>query len=348
MARLLMIIKKCWHVIALMAPGLPGGRFQAFRYLVTCFNDGIIEKLDGLSSELGKTRQQTFCKVGGVRGFIIYAFDYNRRSGGNYSLYRLCHDLNMRGIPAYVFGTNFTAVDLCAPVVSVWRARRLSRHGFVVVYPEVIHGNPLHAKQVVRWVMNRPGVLGGDRVYDGHEHVITYSDMFTNSIRNHVEGKLYLPTIDETIFFDDGRPVSQRTLECYYTGKAGYKPGFVNSENLFKITRTYPARAELGKLFRASRTLYSFDNTTILVHEALMCGCRVVLIPDGTQTRETLARNELGMTGVYWFGDVLPSDEEPHELAKRVHMYYEQVKRDYQKQLDRLVKSMLGESQNPS
>ena len=109
-----------------------------------------------------------------------------------------------------------------------------------------------------------------------------------------------MPTIDEKLFYCDDWDLSKRSLECFYVGKSQWKEGVIDRSRAFEITRETPPKKELGKLFRASRVLYCFDNSTILAYEAILCGCPVVVIPDGTQTRENYESLELGMDGIAW------------------------------------------------
>ena len=48
----------------------------------------------------------------------------------------------------------------------------------IVVYPEVVCGNPLGAKRVVRWLLNEPGVIGGDGVFEEQDLILAYSKNF--------------------------------------------------------------------------------------------------------------------------------------------------------------------------
>ena len=274
-----------------------------------------------------------------TRGYVIWGETYSRNSAGLYCLHRLCNDLNERGICAVLAGDPYPpAENLVAPVVTRHQARQLVKHGFIAVYPEIVRGNPFHAKHVVRWCLNRPGLLGGDRVYAATEKVFSYARAFVPYIQSPLCGKLYLPTIDEDLFFDNGVPAAQRALVCYYTGKTGYKPGFVNPNTAFEITRTRPSRTELGKLFRLTRLLYSFDCTTILIQEALLCGCHVVLIPDGTQSKEDFTNSEFGDAGISWYGE--PESTET-DTAKLTRQRLDEIRRNYSEDLTRFIELTL-------
>lgn len=277
-----------------------------------------------------------------TNGYVIWCETYSRRSAGNYCLHRLCHDLNQRGICAVMAGDPYPPAEgLVAPVVIRRQAKRLVRRGFVAVYPEIVCGNPLKAPRVVRWCLNKPGVLGGDKTYAATEKVFTYADAFRFAIQSPVIGKLYLPTIDETLFFDNGVPSECRALTCYYTGKSGYRPGFINPNETLEITRTYPKREELGKIFRQTRTLYSFDCTTILVQEALLCGCRVVLIPDGSQSRNDIQNSEFGAAGIRWFGD---ADTPEADIAARTRQRLNDIRANYERDLTHFIELTLPDA----
>jgi len=233
-------------------------------------------------------------------GFIIAAASYVSNSAGHYCLFKLCEALRRRGFPAFVTIATRGADHIDAPVISEAYARQLCERGFAAIYPETIPGNQLHARTVIRWVLNRPGLLGGDEVYDDEELVFCYSEAFKPYVKNRVAGMLHMPTIDTGIFHSSDWDLGKRSLECFYVGKSKWKDGVCDRHSAFEITRKSPPKRDLGKILRASRVLYCFDNSTILTYEALLCGCPVIVVPDGTQTREDYDRLELGRDGISW------------------------------------------------
>jgi hypothetical protein len=207
-------------------------------------------------------------------------------------------------------------------------AEALCKAGCAAIYSETVSGNPLRAQRVVRWVLNSPGLLGGDRVYDEAEIVFLYSEVFRSYVQNVVRGVLYRPAIDRALFHCDDVDESARQLTCFYIGKSRWRDGVIDRDTAFEITREEPARSELGKLLRHTRLLYCFDNSTMLIYEALLCGCAVVVVPDGTHTRSDYERLELGAQGIGWWPETetqIKSD--PRQLEARLaelEVQYEQ------------------------
>ncbi len=267
-------------------------------------------------------------------GYVIYSGSYVGNSAGVQCLHRLCGELNARGYPAFVAGGTVAAPHLNAPMIELETAHSLCADGFCAIYPETVSGNLFGAAKVVRWVLNRPALLGGDREYADGEAVFTYSDVYSPYISNLIAGKLYMPTIDEGLFFCEENDLTARSLECFYVGKSQWRDGIINSSDTIEITRENPHRSELGKLFRAAKVLYCFDNSTILIYEALFCGCPVVVIPDGTHTQADFARLELGTSGISWGVD--------EQVSKRVDLTelksrYDIVKRQFLDQLTSMI-----------
>jgi hypothetical protein len=269
-------------------------------------------------------------------GYVILTSSYVPNSAGIACLYRLCDALNRLGYASYMTGGRVTASHLAAPLVHLDVAKALCARGYTALYPETIRGNPLEASTVVRWVLNRPGWLGGDEVYADSEHVYCYTDVYRPYIRNPVQGKLYLPSIDDSVFHCDDADLAKRTLECFYVGKSRWQNGIVERDRLLEITRDFPHKAQLGKLFRAARVLYCFDNSTIMTYEALLCGCPVVIIPDGTQTKADYERSELGLDGIAWGYD--EKQPGPVDVAA-LRTKYDDIKRQFHVQLLDMVRA---------
>ena len=76
-------------------------------------------------------------------------------------------------------------------------------------------GNPWGAPQVVRWVLNVPGLLGGDRSYASDELLFAYHERFYPGVP-----LLYLPWFDP-IYVDRREP---RAGAVSYIGKSNSGP----------------------------------------------------------------------------------------------------------------------------
>ena len=270
-------------------------------------------------------------------GYCIWAPDFVKSSAGIRALYILCDQLNSMGYDSHVVFSSKTPANLSAPLMSLKKASSLAKSGKkIVVYPETVPGNPLDAKYVVRWVLNIPGLLGGTRIYNPNEKVFYYSEVFKPYICNKTEGKLYLPTVEEDIFHNNDVKASERNLTVFYVGKSTFKPGYFEKNKALEITRTFPEKSSLGPIFRQASVFYCFDNSSIICYEAAMCGCPTIIIPDGTQTREDYEKLELGMNGIAWGPEELPSAV---ESIKNLKPKYDQIKANFGNEIEYCVKS---------
>lgn len=224
---------------------------------------------------------------------IPYLFaipDYSRISAGIRITHRLIHLLNTRGFEAYS-NTPVINLEWNEKYANDKMQRELAYHG-IVLYPEIVDGNPLHARRVVRYVCNVPGYLGGETTYHPNE-VVFYYNQFLRKYAPSDDRLLEIPSI-ETDLFNNREPLP-REKGCFYFGKAsnyGLKP-IPETQGLVEITREnngWPkTRKELAELLRRSKIFYCYDNFTALLDEARLCGCPTVMVyprPDGLQ--ETL------------------------------------------------------------
>ncbi|HEY6633330.1 MAG TPA: hypothetical protein VIZ90_17910 [Rhizobiaceae bacterium] len=215
-----------------------------------------------------------------VETFLIWAPGYTHRSSGVRALYRLCHHLNSCGYPSAMIAEgeanpeNWNAPLWSGPV-----------DDSIVVYPEVVTGNPLGARRVVRWVLNDPGLLGGDKTYADDEMVFVYDpaklEIASQAVRAPLDNRRVLWTglIDPTRIYPD--PAVPRTLDCSFTHK-GRKlaerfplPDGVDAVPLETIT---PDMAALGDVLRRTRTLYSYDHYSNVLREAHISGCDIRVV----------------------------------------------------------------------
>jgi len=187
--------------------------------------------------------------------YFIYAPIWHHKSSGLKVLYNLQKLLIQRGYDCiyYSFG------GACLGEISDddW-----------VIYPEIVKGNPLNAKNVIRYVLYTPGVNGGDVVYDSSELVITHDHKWYMNVP-----ELFVPHID-ALFVDLNLP---KKHNCIWRYKGNYKPWFQLSG--IEITLDYPKTTkELVKLLQECDILYTYDEHTTLAEEARACGAKVKII----------------------------------------------------------------------
>jgi O-antigen biosynthesis protein len=210
-----------------------------------------------------------------VRPYLVWSFDYYPDSAGQKTMHRLCHELNRAGQTAFVAYEKRNP-DWKTP----FRSRRWMSGDWIAVYPEIVKGNPWKAPRVVRYVLNNPGKLGGDTTYAPSEIVYVFHELF-NDPGVPPERIMFLPTIELDIYTDRHEP---REGALYYVGK-GQK-----TRDLDAVELTNDMKRDghnLADLLNRATVLYTFDNVTAMTIIARLCGCPVVLIPDGTYIRET-------------------------------------------------------------
>lgn len=245
------------------------------------------------------------------RKYLIWSFDYYDDSAGQKTMHRLCHELNLAGQQAFVgFPRRNPAWD------TPYRNRPF-RGDWIAVYPEIVRGNPWRAPRVVRYVLNHPGKLGGDRTYPSSEIVYCFSEMF-NDIGLPPDRIMFLPTIELDIYSDRRLP---RSGSVFYVGKGRQTreiPGALEITNDLKRDR-----ALLAETLNRAEVLYTFDTASAMVEIARLCGCPVVVIPDGEVTREEYDR-WVGWEGIGW--DEVPPPFDSDAVRARYAGLYDQFR----------------------
>lgn len=213
--------------------------------------------------------------------FLISGFPYTHRSSGIRALYRLCHHLNVSGYPTAVIAEP-------GETLPGWNCFLFDGDvsGRVVIYPEVVAGNPLQADKVVRWVLNTPGLLGGDPTYDDSELVFVYDLQRLPEVNLAVsesigpERELWMGLIDPAVIYRD--PHTTRDIDCSFTYKGADLARTIplpDSGEIHPLESLTTDLSSLGQVLRRTRTLYSYDHYSNLLREAVISGCEV-RVPD--------------------------------------------------------------------
>ena len=248
--------------------------------------------------------------------FYIVTPRWTRTSAGIRSLHILCHWLNMTGQSAFLlvypaWDGLLVNPDLQTPVLT----DAIIRHHFdlglppIVLYPEVIAGNPFDAPVRARWIGNYPGLLGGTTTFDADELCFAHSEHLARTIG--VPNVLNIPVLDTAVYRPT--PVAKRSGTCFYAAKfqkVHNQTVFGLPDGCIEITREGPGTLsppEIADLFRRSELFYCFEDSA-LMNEAALCGCPVVMVKNAYFTWP-VAIDEAGWDGYAWGDD-------PNEIAR--------------------------------
>ena len=205
--------------------------------------------------------------------YLVWAPSWAHISSGVRALHLLCHALNEAGEKAYILPTepDFEVnPQLNTPLVSEISTgllgSRSSGLDYVVVYPDIVRGNPLDLGKVVRYLLAPAGAYGGDASFPTTDKVYGY----TRDIHDKV---LCVPTFDPGVFYPP-TPEEQRVGAVFYS----HKYDRIHKHPLLGITdgakRVEGTPGEVAGMLRKAEVCYVYERSEISVL-ARMCGCRV-------------------------------------------------------------------------
>ena len=163
----------------------------------------------------------------------------------------------------------------------------LSR-GAWIVYPEIVSGNPAGAKNVIRYALNVPGFLGGDKTYDSSEILFAYSSHISKYMGNCP--LLATPYINLDICKDYKLP---RKGSCFFIGKGRNIQRRPELEEI-EISGQYSTQ-KIYDLFNRCEVFYTYDDMSAISDEARLCGCPVVILNEFSDKFDLLRENKYGM-----------------------------------------------------
>ncbi len=244
-----------------------------------------------------------------TRKFIVYAPSYDEKSGGAIALHKLCHVLNQIGEQAFLyplipsFELNFSNIEevglfirnmydianpatyrinpeLPSPVIAA-HPRFKAGDDFVVVYPEIVFGNPLGARNVVRWFLHNPGFHSGKVFYGPGELYFRFGSYFGDFKYPGSTTAAPFLRITHTPFElyhlrpeDDRKP---RSGVAYCLRKGRHRP--IAPELREAILIDDKTHAEVAQIFKSAKTFVSYDTHTLYSRLAAIAGCDSIVVP---------------------------------------------------------------------
>lgn len=245
------------------------------------------------------------------QNFIIYTFPWLETSGGVIFMHHLAHELNRMGERAYLWqatpiykqGIRSRLQRWLRPApmttnplldTPVARPADLTANS-IVIYPELVPGNPLKSQHVVRWLLYKPGLR--------HPYSFGADEMFFRagamSDLPEVTGgapDLYLWKINQA-YRNENRP--DRKGVCYLVRKGEGKPRISETETADAIQVDGMSHEQMNDVFNRCDTFYSYDEATMYSQFAAICGCTSIVVPGMFGSREAWAAQHVkGRYGV--------------------------------------------------
>ncbi len=270
--------------------------------------------------------------------YLIAAPDYRESSLGIQVLHRLCHLINERGGSAWMVGCTVND-EWNAPALTEEAYSKITSTGkpWIAVYPEVTTGNPFSAPVVVRYMLNREGVIMGNGIEAGQEDLFFWyrTEFADKEINAHL---LCVEFADLSLFKDD-IPIKDKDF-LYLNRIPEHAVNFsLLPENvtLLSMSNPLPLR-ELAKLLKRGRVLYTFESSGTCVL-ANLCGCPVVALR--APGYEQYALNEqtfkdIGDAG-FGYSDSLEELARIRETLPRVREHLLAERRLHEVQLDNFL-----------
>jgi len=230
------------------------------------------------------------------RSFIVLVPAFRTHSAGIRVMHTLCNELNEGGRTAYLmfyrFRTDGTGIDVYVPdgdseycklhtsiprlpaCTDIGRFRDLIDSAYVI-YPEVVFGNPLNARRVVRYVLNSPAANGYSMREDKNDYIVAFSGAYWPN-PHFIAAMMF----EEPLFNDENsRPAMERTMDCTYIGKGVSFGDCFRIPGSILIERNWPADKEsLSIMLRNTRYFYTWDTVSQTNLDALRCGAIPVAV----------------------------------------------------------------------
>lgn len=202
--------------------------------------------------------------------YYFFSYPWDEHSSGARCLHLLCHALNESGQRAYLVPVNtwfHTNRALNTPVLNEEHNALYANFGPepIVIYPDIVEGNPFKSKKAVRWLLAPAGAYGGSKTFPDTDKVYGYT-------KDLAEKVLCLPTFDQRIFYPP--KVENRSGDCFYAHKYDKIHGNKLLPLTDGMTRCEGTPEQVSDMLRSYKNCYVYERSEILIN-AKLCGCTI-------------------------------------------------------------------------
>ena len=204
----------------------------------------------------------------------------------------------------------------------------------VAIYPEIAHGNPLEGQTVVRYILNKPGIMTSSGVpgpgyFAPTDKKYYFSRLFGGTEKDKY---LFLPILDLHLWKDQGK---KRTKTVYFVGK-GVNHNIHPLNSVLIDRKLAQDQQALADLLNECTVLHSYDPVSAMTEIARLCGVKVVM-HDYTYNRDEYdLKYEPGINGMGWSKE---TDLDVSAFRER----YTALQAQFDTDLDKFIEEMNNE-----
>ena len=205
----------------------------------------------------------------------------------------------------------------------------------IVVYPEIVFGNPLAAKHVVRWFLNINRFKGkyvGLQPYGEDDLFLAYLDVFNDYQLNPSCRKVTLSYFNHDVY--KRWNYGHREGNCFLVRKGRSRPDLPASVPGIIIDGL--SEKEKVEVMNKCKYFYSYDPQTFYSSVAAVCGCVSIVIPEPGKCREDYTGGEAKGWGIA-YGTSPEELEFARDTQKELHEFIESFEMDNQKNVQKFL-----------
>jgi predicted O-linked N-acetylglucosamine transferase (SPINDLY family) len=209
--------------------------------------------------------------------FVVAAPGFTYASGGVIALYDLARLIHEHNIPCKIFDTSGT--KLVNNIFDRYATPSDFNEHTVAIYPEIIVGNPLNTKYVVRWILCEVGVNCPHDIYKtwGKDDFVYHYGSF-DSDKTVDRYNLLFPLTLSPQLQDRGEP---RSGYCHVIRKAHkfhQNLEYIHPSDSLLLDDNL-TRDQLIDILNTKEYLISYDPYCYITCMAALCGCISIVIP---------------------------------------------------------------------
>jgi hypothetical protein len=203
--------------------------------------------------------------------FRIWAPAFTDTCGGCMVLYKLAKDLSTIGQLVTIYDKDNKQIK--NKIFSSYNQSDITNE--IVIYPEIVKDNPLHAKRVVRWILCALGKNTPKDIYKtwGKYDSIYYFSSFQST------SEVIKPLYTFSLHGFENKHLDRKG-SCFTIRKAKKfhkKITYIHPPDSIEITNE--SNEELFYLFNQYEYFYCYDPYSYLAIIAALCGCIPIVIP---------------------------------------------------------------------